>query len=338
MIGFFLRRFLPIGIVILIVSSCSHNKFDIDTNQVSVNLNIIRFDQEIFEPSPDSAIDNTFRLLKEYPEFSSIYFNHILKIGDPSSKRFQDLFTMFVTNYDYKIAYEAVHGLYRDFTPYKVKLADAFKHYKYYFPKKTIPDIYLMMTGFTNSIVTTEKTLGIGLDRFLGENSRLYLQLAMPLYKRERMKPEVIQYEAIRGWLYAEFPFNDSLNTLASNMVYHGKILYLMDAIFPEDSAHLKISYSPRDIEWCLKSQDDVWLYLMDKKLLFSTDRMTISKMTEIGPFTSPFTTKSPDRVGQWMGWQIVKAYMEQFPETTIPQLIENDNYHKILVESKFSP
>lgn len=322
----------------LFLNSCSNNRFNVDVEQINIHMKVNRFDSLLFSEYPDTVAHHIDKILSKYPEFSELYFQKIIDVGSPYSKDFYDLFTLFLSEYDIRMAYEQSLKLYTEFDPYKQKMEDAFKYYQYYFPEKNIPEIYLMVTGFNQSIVVADDILGIAVDKFLGANSHFYAQLQFPKYLRKRMGPKLLPYEAVKGWVTTEFPFNDSVDNLVSNMLYEGKMLYLMDALFPNDADSIKISYSNRDIIWCDKSEGDMWLYMMDKKILFDNDAMLIRRFIAEAPFTVPFGQNSPGRVGQWIGWQIVRSYMKKNPEVTIPQLMANDDYQKILLQSGYNP
>jgi hypothetical protein len=325
-------------LVIAFFSACSTNKFNVNVDNVDVDLNVHRVDSLLFTGHPDTVAHQITTFVNEFPEFSELYFHKILKIGSPYSKDFYDLFTLFLSEYDICRAYKESKTLYADFSPYEHKIQKAFQHYKYYFPQKNVPDVYLMMTGFNQSIVVADDILGIGVDKFLGSDSRFYDQLQFSKYLRKRMDPKVLPYEAVKGWMLTEFPFNDSIDNLVSNMIYHGKILYLMDALFPNAEDSIKIAYTIREMQWCQKSEDDVWLYMMDKKILFDNDAMLVRRFVADAPFTGPYGQNSPGRVGQWVGWQIVRSYMKKNDEVTIPQLMANDDYQKILLQSGYNP
>ncbi len=325
-------------ILALTVVSCKKDRFDVDVSNINPEQEVVRFDSLLFEAHPDTVALNIGGLFNRYPAFSSLYFYQVIKTGGPSQRDFYDIFTLFLSDYDIRMAYEKSRKLYHDFAPYENQIYNAFKRYKYYFPEREVPDIYLMMTGFNQSIVTAEDVLAIGVDKFLGEDARYYDQLQISKYLRKRMNPEVMPFEAVKGWTVTEFPFNDSVNNLVSNMIYHGKILYLMDAFFPEAPDSLKIAYTSEDMAWCRRSEEDVWLYMMEKKILFDNNRMLIKKFVEDAPFTGPFTKQSPGRLGQWVGWQIVKSYMTKNQDVTIPELMKNDDYQQILLKSGYNP
>jgi len=323
---------------ILMSVSCSTNNLKIDVSDIEIDQKVVRFDSMLFASHPDTVLKNVPTIINRYPEFSALYFHRIIEIGDPSRRAFYDMLSLFLSDYDLQMAYLKSQDHYRNFSPYFDIIHKGFKHYHYYFPDLDIPDIYLMMTGFNQSVVAAEGILGIGVDKFLGEDARFYDQLQISKYLRRRMMPQALPYESMKGWTMTEFQFNDSVNNLIAHMVYHGKILYLMDAFFPEAHDSIKIAWSGKDVSWSKKSESEVWSYMIDKKILFDNNRMLIKRLVKDAPFTAPFSRQSPGRVGQWIGWQIVRSYMENNADITIPELMSNDDYQAILLGSGYNP
>ena len=46
------------------------------------------------------------------------------------------------------------------------------------------------------------------------------------------------------------------------------------------------------------------------------------------------YTQKQVD----WLGWQIISAYMQRYPNTTLPQLLALRDAQKLLEQSKYKP
>ena len=66
-----------------------------------------------------------------------------------------------------------------------------------------------------------------------------------------------------------------------------------------------------------------MWQYLIEKDLLFSTDQLTIRKLTGEAPFTSYFTNESPGRAAVWIGFRIVESYMVKNPDISLEESYE---------------
>ena len=63
-----------------------------------------------------------------------------------------------------------------------------------------------------------------------------------------------------------------------------------------------------------------------------------IKKYTSEGPFTAAFSKAAPPRIGYWIGWQIVRQYMNNNPEVTMQQLMDNNDAQQLLAKSKYKP
>ena len=47
---------------------------------------------------------------------------------------------------------------------------------------------------------------------------------------------------------------------------------------------------------------------------------------------------KCPGRIGQWLGWKIVKAYMKNNPDVSLADLMAEKDAKKIFDHSRFKP
>jgi len=81
-----------------------------------------------------------------------------------------------------------------------------------------------------------------------------------------------------------------------------------------------------------------MWAYLIEKKLLFSTDRLTMDKFLLPGPFTKDFGRGSPARAAVWIGYRIVQSYMRRQKGITFQALMEEKDYIMILNRSGYNP
>jgi uncharacterized protein YjaZ len=77
---------------------------------------------------------------------------------------------------------------------------------------------------------------------------------------------------------------------------------------------------------------------LVDNELLYTTDKMLVNKWVNQAPFIAGIPKQSPGRLGQWVGWQIVRNYMKESPEVTIQNLMDNQNAQEIFTRSKYKP
>ncbi len=152
------------------------------------------------------------------------------------------------------------------------------------------------------------------------------------------MTSEHLVIDVLKGWVMSEFPNNSKERDLLSTIIYEGKILYLMDAFYPAKSDTLKIGYSLAELKWCQRYEFNLWSHLVQNKLLYTTNQSDVIQFTGEGPFTKGFDKASPAKTGVWIGWQIIRAYMNSHPEVSLKELVEMTDAQTILRESGYKP
>ena len=59
--------------------------------------------------------------------------------------------------------------------------------------------------------------------------------------------------------------------------------------------------------------------------------------MAPFSKFYLEIDNETPGRIGQWIGWQIVRAYVQNNPDISATQLLKTD-YKTIFEKSKYKP
>ncbi len=333
------RSFCLMGaVVLLLISGCQRNPLKPDISGIDVKISIKRLDADLFKVTPqnqDSLID---QLKRNYGEFFTLYNENIIALGDPSDSQYPSYLQTFLNDSMRVASKNKADSVFSSVKWLENKLQKAFRYYKYYFPKKEIPQFYTIISGFNQSIVTTTNAVGISLDNYLGVKCPFYRMLGLPEYKKMNMYPEKIPTDVLHSWGLSEFEQNDINDNLLSEMIYQGKLMYFLDSMLPDDPDYMKIGYQPEKIKWCEGHENGMWTYLIENKLLYNTDRMNIRRFTGPGPFTTSFTNESPGRAGVWIGWQIVRHYMKKNPNISLADLMKENDSQKILSQSGYAP
>jgi hypothetical protein len=305
--------------------------------ETAIQLKVNRFEMDLFSIPYDSVQQNLPALKAKYGAFLDLFSKKIIRIGDVNGPEYPKYLKSFITDKYMYLTYKKVKEVYPDFDAYTGEIEKGFEKYTELFPRKTIPHLYTLISGYNQSIVTADTMLGISLDKYLGENCEYYSNLQLPLYQRKVMTPAFVASDALKGWCYSEFVFNDSAENVLNNILYEGKMVYLMKELFPEKPDTIILGYTSEQLKWCKSNIEPMWTFMMENKLIFSTDYMTMNKLINPAPFTSYFTKESPGRAVIWIGYQIIKSYMEN-NKVSVPQLMADRNYQQILEKSKFEP
>lgn len=332
-----MKRILFSLCAVLLMASCIRNPHKINVANVSVDLKIKHLDVDLLSQKPDQMQAAIPALKTKYGEFFDIFTYQMIAIGGVGQPNFPELLNSFVSDTLIR-RLELIVAQKVDTIQLRKELESAFKHYKFYFPEKEIPNVYTCISGFNHSVVVADKIIGVSLDKYMGADSPFYRQLGLPVYKRKNMHPAKIVPDMMHAWTDAEWPKSEKDNSLLSHMIQQGKVLYFMDAVLPNLNDTLKIGFTKKQLEFCRNSEANMWTYLAEHKMLFTTDRMNIKRFIDDAPYTASFSEESPGRTGVWLGWQIVRSYMKQNKDVKLADLMNNSNYQSILNQSGYQP
>ena len=322
---------------VCLFSSCNKDKLKVDVSDIDVKINLQRFDQDLFSIDTANIWDETDDLKNKYGHFWDLYTYQILNIGGPNDKQFALKMKNFLSDAVISESHKMTNEVFNNSDFLINELTNSFKHYRYYFPDKKIPVIFTYLGGFNQSVVTDAGFIGIGLDKYLGSDCDFYYQLGIPSFARKQLTKENIACDCMRAWAIMEYPYNDTTDNLLNNMIYQGRLLYFAKAMMPEKNDTSIIRYSQKQLNYCVALEQEMYGFLIENKLLFSNEYKDIMRFTKDGPFTAGFKN-SPARVGNWMGWQIVKNFMENNPRYTLKDLMNITDYQKIFIGSKYNP
>ena len=122
-------------------------------------------------------------------------------------------------------------------------------------------------------------------------------------------------------------------------MIHEGKKLYLLDLYLPLKSDVLKIGYTDQKYDWAVTNEEQVWKYFIENNLLFSTDTKLNKRFLEDAPFSKFYLSEdknSPGRIGQRIGLQIVRSFMQN-NKVSMQEMIKMDA-KELFEKSKYKP
>jgi hypothetical protein len=332
----FLLIFLFTIIVIVAIIFYLKSNRNIDLNLSPVDLEIERFDKALFSDFNSPEL-HAHKMDSMYPEFFALFTEEIISIGKIGDKSFNFVFETFLMDYAVEQGKIAVKKEFESMEDIEKTLGIGFAHLLHYYPETELPKIYTFIAGFNHSVVTADKLIAIGLDKYLGRDCELYEMMQIPNYARQNMHREMIPVDCMRAWAMMEFPEKGNAEFLVYKMIQEGKMLFLLDALFPEMTDALKIGFTQEQIDYCTHFEANMWQHLVSEDLLFSTDNLQHRKFLGDAPFTAAFGNESPGRTGAWLGWQVVKSYMKE-SGADLNELMQEQDYQKILNQSYYNP
>jgi len=327
--------FLPV--VLLLATGCNPKQRSGTSNDTTVNVSVQRFENDLFSADPAVIADSLPAWKARYGKFLG-HYSAVLKLGDVDGPGYAERLKLFTTSHSNYMIYKRTREVFPDLDTFGSGINGAFRQYHRHFPEKPVPRIITFVSGLTQSAITDDSLLAIGLDKYLGTEEPLYKEIGLYRYLTLHMYPRKLVSDCMAFWGETEFPFHDSINNLVTNMVYRGRLLYFTREMVPAEPDTVNWGFTTQGLAFCKDNEQQMWTNLIENKLLFSTDRFTIDKFMLEGPFTKDFGRESPSRAATWTGLRIVESYMEKNPDVTLSQLMEEKDYMKILNLSAYNP
>ena len=308
-------------VICLFILSCDKkNKVENAVTAIPLNIKVTRFDKIFFETPPQDLE----KVKKEFPYFfpdgveNSVWLS---KMQDPL----------------WRELYVEVQKKYGDFNPVKKEVETLFKHIKYYFPKTKTPKVITIISemDYKSKAIYADSLVVISLELYLGKNHKFY---QFPNYLKQNFEERQITPDIVSSFAGLKIsPVVDK--DLLSQMIYHGKQLYLKDLLLPDYTDAEKMGYSPEQISWCQENESYMWRYFIEKEMLYSNDQKLISRFINPAPFSKFYLeidNESPGQVGAWIGWQIVRSFVQN-NDMPLANVLKT-NAKEIFVESKYKP
>src|SRR5699024_9036224 len=226
-----------------------------------------------------------------------------------------------------------------DFNQEKEEIHQLFQHLKYYFPDFKTPRVLTITANvdYRNSVILADSILLVSLDTYLGKDHEFYYEIQRYIVKnfiRSQIAPDIALEYAEK---YIPRP---SAREFLNYMVYYGKIQYFKDQVLPHNSKASIMGYTEEEMEWADENEKEIWGFFVERDLLYQTDPDLRRRFFDVGPFTRfglQLDNESPAQLGQYIGWQIIKQYIEKHKNTNLTELI-NLEEEVIYNESNYKP
>lgn len=345
-----MQKWILFALSAFIFWSCGQDKKIPDVSGIKVNLELQRFEQDFFSVDTNNISASLPALHQKYPVFLADFVQNILGLSITENGAAADAaMKMFIR--DYRVVKDTADKVFNDFSSIQEDIEQGIRFAKHYFPQYKAPGklitfigpldaIFQTPTGKTGDVITQD-ALATGLQLHLGKNASLYqgqtAQAIFPKYVSRKFEPSYIAVNCIKNIVDDIFPVNPNDKTLLDIAVDKGKRLYLLDRFMPHAPDSIKTGYSQAQLKGCYENEGFIWSFFIQNELIYNSDPLRIQSYVEEGPYTQELGEQSPGNISLFVGWQIVKKYMEQFPDTSLDELLSL-NARQILQDSKYKP
>lgn len=324
------NTFLLLTPFVLILFSCTENRLDVELENEPVDLKFYYVDQVLYNSTKEELIKQHQTYADKLDDLYVYEWQQNLR--SPHSDSLPEQIYNF-----YQTAY--IH----DLEQAKAKIVDVvkssenqinkgFQYFNHHFIEAPVPHQVIFMNKLFSNIHCSDSALSVGLESYLSPQSEVVKSIPKnQLYEwqRDRMNIIFLPRDILLNWIQVHL-FEEIDKKLAQHIVQAGKILYILNASFPHKKGNFILRYSQEDWEWAQQNEKLTWDYLVKEQLLFKNNRRDKANFLNAGPKTVGLPDDAPDRMGQFLGYKMVKGYMDEHKDVSLPTLIKMD-YNKIL-------
>ena len=329
--------FLYIFICLVSFVSCDLKWYSLGNNEDKNVIEIRRFDKLL----SDYVETGNFSLLQkmkiEYPVETKILIENVLQIGKVNDVGVNLKLRAYYSDSTLTKVLHDVGVKFKDVSEYENQLSTAFERLHSVCPKARIPRVYTFVSAFNQSVVVSDTLIGISLDKYLGENYRVYehyfLSSQITTMRPERIVPDCLQF-----YLASEFPEpSDAKKTLLSEMINVGKRAWIIARLTDTPLSESLGLDGENETLW--EENSKIFkqkIHSHGEKILYSKDKDFINKVMFLPLSKDKKGYSSFYGCGIPLGCFIVDAYMKANLETSVCDLLKMHDAEKILKDSGF--
>jgi hypothetical protein len=293
--------------------------FGCENNSIKNNLIINRFENEFY----NSSKDDLQLLIKKYP--------YLFPKQYPI-----ETWESFLKDSIRLAIFDKSSLVFNDFVDEKKKLLTLFLNIEENIPTFSRPKVITLnsQSEYENRVIYSDSLLLISLDSFLGDT--FYPDL--PKYISTNMTKQHLIID-VSTKILEKFVRKPIDRTLLSEMIYHGKIIYLNKFFNADEKDFIQFRSTNEKLVWANENERNIWSFFIENDFLFSTKNDLKSRFILFAPFSKfnlDIDKQSPGSIGKWLGYKIVNSYMKN-NNVNVKSLL-NEDYYEIFIKSKYKP
>lgn len=219
-------------ILLLVLSSCEYKlkPFEIGDDEPR-KIEICRYDRLESQYLTTSDFSALQQMNTDYPIETRTLIEDMLKIGEVNDPEINKIFLTFYQDSTLQQLISDAESKYANVDDLNKQFNKAFDNLKAIFPNIQIPKIYMQIGALDQSIIIGNNTIGISIDKYLGENYSLYKRY-YPVQQRKTMNRCNIVPDAMCFYLMSLYQLHNFEKLPQMQRDLHvGKIMWLCNRV-----------------------------------------------------------------------------------------------------------
>ena len=307
-------------------------KKKLHTKVTPAEMQVMRYENAFFEVDTNNFAEGIAALGNDYKLFLD---------GDLSDPDVLEYLRGFATDPFARMLYQKVDEKYPTNESVARQINEVVARINHYCPEKPLSGkVYTCVLGLEQmaSPVFFDKddNLIISLDYYL-DNDEVYGRVGIPQYRSMRTYAPFLARDVALEYYHTYLEKNSDQGTLLDEMMKAGKALFFAEAVNPEMPDTVLMGYTAKQLSWMKEAEPDVWRDIVGNNYLYSSQRELFMMMLNDGPFTQQYSYDAPSRIGEYIGLQIMRSYMNR-NKVDLRQLLDDTDLQGIFNESGYRP
>ena len=204
-------------------------------SEADVSVSVSRFDRLQSRYLSTGDFSALQQMETDYPMETKTLIEQVLHIGFVNDPDINNRFLVFFQDSTLQALVSDVETQYANMDDINRQLTSAFRNLKRELPDMEVPEVYAQISALDQSIVIGENTIGISLDKYLGE----YYPLYQKYYRSEQragMSRDNIVPDCISFYLLSLYPLRGADTCTQQERDLHtGKVMWVTNKMLGTD-------------------------------------------------------------------------------------------------------
>ena len=167
----------------------------------------------------------------DYPMETRTLIEDVLKIGEVNDPEINSKFLNFYQDTILQSLIADAELQYANMSDINTQLSDAFKRLTKYFPNMPVPVVYSQIGALDQSIIVGNNSIGISLDKYLGDDYTLYKRFYSQR-QRSQMTRSYIVPDCLSFYILSLYPLsNHDERSQYERDMHMGKIMWIVNKV-----------------------------------------------------------------------------------------------------------
>lgn len=182
--------------------------------------------------------------------------------------------------------------------------------------------------GRSEAVLFNGETVFIALNHYLGPDSPAYGD--WPAYRRQNKRPEMMSYDIAEALVGTAYPYTaqEGQGNVLGRMIYEGALTEAKMRLVPDAMPAQAMGFTDRQLKDITDNRQLIWQKMVGEKMLYSTDEDLMDRLFALLPHSTPISPSAPGRTARFIGYEIVRSYLDKNPDTPLSTLLSPDFYN----------